>query len=321
MTGFKFFPLILFLLISSFVSAQQLPLFTQYRENATILNPAAMESDFLSQGYNLTFGAAIRNQWSDYAGGPRTKTLRASYINTEHSGAALLAGGHIISDITGPTGLFALYGRIGAVISPDPEYSGISLAISGGVGQYKIDAEKIRLLDIGDPVGTQTRTQLYPDVGFGIYAYQTVGDGNMLYGGVSVPQVLGLDLSFTDENGQFAISRVRHYYGQLGFYKFFADGDGFLEPSAWVKYTPGAPINVDLNLRVQLPGSIWIGTGISSAMNFHMETGFNLGDNVGFDNLLKIGYGFDYSFSQFGPFTGSTHEIIVTTSFGGYSYY
>jgi type IX secretion system PorP/SprF family membrane protein len=297
------------------LEAQQLPLFTQYRENATLINPAAMESDFLSAAQNMTFGVSIRSQWSGISGGPKTKVLRGSYVNSQSSGAAFMAGGHIISDVTGPTGVTGIYGRAGAVISGDPEYSGISLALSGGLVQYKIDANEIRVRDQDDAIATQSYSQLHPDVGFGVYAYQTLGQGNMIYGGISVPQILGLDLAFTDENGDFSVKRVQHFYGHVGLYKFFRDGENFIEPSVWFKYAPNAPMNADFNLRVQLPGSLWVGSGASTAKNFHLDLGFNLGDNVGFDNLLKIGYGYDYSFSAFGPFVGSTHELNLSISF------
>ena len=95
----------------------------------------------------------------------------------------------------------------------------------------------------------------------------------------------------------------------------FFRNDGFLEPSLWIKYVDGAPINADLNLRYQTPNSIWIGTGISSAGNFHFEAGFNLGENVGLYNNVKIGYSYDYSFSSFGPSVGNTHELQVSYSF------
>lgn len=297
------------------IEAQQLPLFTQYRENATLINPAAMESDFLATAQNMTFGASIRSQWSGISGGPRTRVLRGSYINSNSSGAAILAGGHILSDVTGPTGVTGIYGRVGAVISPDPEYSGISLALSGGLVQYKIDADEIRLHDQGDILAENSYSQLHPDVGVGVFLYQVLGSGNMLYGGISVPQILGLDLAFTDENGEFGVKRVQHFYGHIGLYKFFRDEENFVEPSLWVKYTPNAPINADFNLRVHLPGAIWIGSGVSTAKNFHLDLGFDLGDNVGFDNLVKLGYGYDYSFSPFGPFVGSTHELNLSISF------
>lgn len=314
MTSIRLLPI--FLLTSLFLQAQQLSLFTQYRENATIINPAAVETDFLAYGQNLTFGASHRSQWVGLDNAPTTQTIRGSFINKDWSGATLMAGGHLINDRTGPTGFTGLYGRIAAVISGDPEYSGLSVGLTAGAVQYRVDASKINLRDPGDVVGTQNQTQIFPDVGVGIYFYNMISggglDGDFFYAGVSIPQVVGLDLTFQSEDGEFFTKRVQHFYGTLGLIKFF-DNDGFIEPSLWVKYAPNVPVNVDLNLRYQLPGSFWIGTGVSTAANVHLETGFALGN--GFDNTIKIGYGFDYSFSSFGPSAGSTHELNLTFSF------
>jgi len=309
----RILPLLLLSLAPIAVFAQQLSLFTQYRENATLINPAAIEGDYFAYGQNMTFGVSYRAQWVGLANGPRTQTLRGSYLNTDYSGVTLLAGGHLINDQTGPTGFTGVYGRIGGVVSGDPEYSGLSIALNAGLVQYRVDASKIRLRDPGDVIGEQDQAQLFPDVGFGVYYYQMVGDGDFFYTGVSVPQVIGLELAFQDDNGEFYTKRVQHLYGLLGFYKFF-DDDSFLEPSVWVKYAPNAPINADINLRYQMPSSFWIGTGVSTGGNFHMDAGIILGQNT-FDNTIRIGYGFDYSFSSFGPTAGSTHEINLTLSF------
>ncbi|MEZ5043425.1 MAG: PorP/SprF family type IX secretion system membrane protein [Saprospiraceae bacterium] len=312
MTVIRLLPILL--LLSFTLQAQQLSLFTQYRENATIINPAALESDFLAYGHNLSFGATYRSQWVGIPNGPKTQTVRVSYVNKDWSGVTLQAGAHIFNDQTGPTGFTGMYGRIGGIIGSDPEFSGLAFALSAGIVQFRIDADKIKLRDPGDAIGSQDQNQIYPDVGLGIYFYSSTNDGDFFYAGASVPQVLGLSLSFQDENGDFAIDRVQHFYGQLGFYKFFND-DSFLEPSLWLKYVPGATINADFNLRYQLPSALWIGAGGSSAKTVHLETGVTLGENAGFDNTIRFGYGFDYSFTSFGPYVGSTHEINLTFSF------
>ncbi len=306
----------IFLLLAFSLKAQQLSLYTQYRENVSLINPAALESDFFAFGQNVTFGASYRAQWIDIANTPRTAVLRGSYFHKDANGVALLAGGSLINDQTGPTGFTGFYGRIGGVISGDPEVGGLSIALSGGMVQYRVDGSDINFRDQGDVVGTSNNAQFFPDVGFGLFFYKSVGrfGGDYLYGGVSVPQVFGLDLTFQNDQGEFSTKRVQHFYGLLGFYKFF-DNESFIEPSVWVKYTNNVPVNVDLNLRYQMPSNIWIGVGGSSSKTVHLETGFLLGDTYSYDNTIKIGYGFDYSFSSFGPSAGSTHEINLTFSF------
>ena len=310
--------LLVFLLVASLASAQQLSLFTQYRENLDIINPAAVNSDYLAYEQNVSFGASYRAQWTQFTGNPTTQILRGSYLSTDFSGVNFMAGGYIMNDQTGPTGLTGLYGRIGGLITDDPYYGGFSLGISAGFVQFRVDASEIRLRDAGDILGTTDQSQWYPDVGVGLFAYRLLDgggffDGDYLYGGVSVPQVMGLELTFTDDNGEFSTQRIQHFYGQLGLYKFLRDRS-FLEPSVWVKYTPNAPVNVDFNLRYQTPTNFWVGTGLATSGNFHVEAGVLLGE-PGIDNSFKLGYGFDYSFSTFGPAAGGTHAINITYSF------
>lgn len=306
---------ILFLLSAATgLSAQQLSLFTQYRENLTVINPAAVESDYLVFGQNMTFGASYRNQWVGLEGSPTTQVARFSYLADGMSGVALMGGAHIINDVTGPTGLTGLYGRVAGILTDDPAYGGFVVGLSAGYVQYRINGSNIVFREMEDNIGATDQSQMYPDLGVGLYFYKNVGRyDDMFYAGLSMPQVFGLDLTFQDENGDFLTKRVQHLYANVGFYKFF-DNDSFLEPSIWVKYAPNAPTNVDVNLRYQLPSTLWVGAGVSTAQTVHLETGFILGENVGMYNTLRLGYGFGYSFSTFGPTVGNTHELNLTFS-------
>ncbi len=320
MTGLRLLPIVFFLTTFA-LQAQQLPIFTQYRENLAVINPAALEGDFLAFGNNVTVGLSYRAQWVGLSGAPTTQTVRGSYVNTEWSGVTLMAGGHLINDQTGPTGFTGFYGKIGGILTNDIEYGGLAVALTAGFVQFRVRASEIRLRDPNDNIGTIDQSQFYPDLGLGIYFYQMLDgafDGDYIYAGVSVPQIFGLDLTFQDEEtGEYTIGRVQHMYGMLGLYKFFDNG-GFIEPSLWFKYVANAPLHADVNIRYQLPSALWIGAGGAINGTAHIEAGLTLGDNVGFDNTLRIGYGFDYSFSSFGPTAGSTHEINLSMSFGGY---
>jgi type IX secretion system PorP/SprF family membrane protein len=305
--------LVLVFLSSGSLYAQQLSLFTQYREAATIINPAAMESDWLTYGYNMTIGAGYRRQWANQENTPETQTIRFSYINPYKTGATITAGGHLINDQTGPTGYTGFYGRIGTVISQDPQSYGISVGLSAGYVGFRINSSELVVRDEGDPLTGVDQSQSHPDLGVGIFVYGLVNDDNMLYGGISVPQVLGFDLTYQNDNGEFDITRLRHYYGTAGWY-WFTGSDSFLEVSSWVKYVEGAPLNADLSLRYQLPSAPYMGAGISTAGNFHFEAGLNIGQSFNADTNFRIGYGYDYSFSSFGPSVGGTHEIQLSVA-------
>lgn len=309
---------LLLVFLTSGLSAQQLSLFTQYRENIGIINPAALNGQYFVSDHNLSFGLSYRSQWTELTTTPRTQTIHGEYFADEIGGSVgLIIGGHLINDQTGPTGFTGASLRLGGVVSGNPTYSGLAIGLTAGAVQYRVNTSEINFRDPNDVVGMNDQSSIFPDVGVGIYYYKYIETGflrdDYIFGGVSVPQVIGLDLAFKDANGEFFTKRVQHFYAHVGMYKFLR-GDSFLEPSAWVKYTPGAPINVDVNLRYQMESSLWIGTGLSTAGNMHVEAGFMLGNNVGFDNTLKLGYSFDYSFSSFGPSVGSTHELNVAFS-------
>ncbi|HFB99474.1 MAG TPA: type IX secretion system membrane protein PorP/SprF [Phaeodactylibacter sp.] len=300
------------------LSAQQIPLFTQYRQNLGILNPAALNSDFHTSEHHLSFGVSYRTQWVGFDATPVTQTIRGEYLLDNGGGVGLLFGGYLVNDQTGPTGFTGAYGRFAGILTDDPTYGGLSIGLSVGVVQYRVRGSELFVRDPGDVLSMEDQSKIFPDVGLGIYYYKTLDGGGALdddifYSGLSVPQVFGLNLDFKNENGDFSTQRIQHFYGLLGLYHFF-ENDGLLEPSVWIKYAPNAPINVDFNLRYQFPGSMWLGTGLSTAGTYHLETGFAFGENLGWDSVLKIGYGFDYSFNTFGPDVGNTHEINLSFS-------
>jgi len=304
-------------LLSQTVSAQQLPLFTQYRSSQGLLNPASINGDYFAYENNLSFGASYRNQWTGIDNNPTTQMIQGEYFSAGRGDLNYVAGGYLMNDQTGPTGFTGIYGRFATVISDNPRFGGISIGLNLGVNQYRVDGTQIRLKDEGDLIGQQNYTQWFPDAGLGVFAYTTLEGGllddDILFGGLSVPQVIGLDLAFQTEEGTFHTRRVQHIYLNGGLYHFIND-DSFLEFSTWMKYVPNAPFNFDANVRYQMAGNFWGGLGGSSAGNVHIEAGFILGGNLGFSNTVKIGYGYDYSISSFGPYVGPTHELNLAVS-------
>lgn len=297
------------------LAAQQLPLFTQYRENHSVINPAILNSDFHVYEYNLSAGVSYRTQWTGLQGltGPQTLTGRFEWIFPDNHA---YWGAYIINDRIGPTSMTGGYVRGGYIISPDPSYAGLVFGLSAGYVQHRIKLTE-EAQNLFPEVSQGSLTTSIPDFGFGVYYYQSLGgrgfSGDVFYAGLSSPQTFGLDLTYKELGEEASFRRIQHFYGVLGYYKFLNE-DSFLEPSMWVRYVPGAPVSVDLNLRFQLSQNLWIGTGGSSNGTAHMEFGVLIGENVGFyDNNFKIGYGIDMPFNkEYGGRFKNSHEINIT---------
>lgn len=294
--------------------AQQLPLFTQYRDQIGVLNPAATVSGYLLYGQTGVFGASVRQQWVGKEGAPQTQVVQGSYIS-EREGVSPMLGGHIINDKVGRVSTTGVYGRIGGVLSHDPAYSGIAAGITLGVVQYRINLNGVIARDAGDELLEDQSLQwrIYPDAGVGIYAWQQLNkDVDFIVGGISIPQILALDVTFRNaENNKFNMNQVRHFYGTIGWIHHLASEGSLLEINGWLKYVPNAPFHFDVNCRYQIVENFWLGAGYGMSKAAHLETGLLL-----FDSRFRLGYGFDFNTSNKILSFGQSHEISLSYGFG-----
>jgi type IX secretion system PorP/SprF family membrane protein len=295
--------------------AQQLPLFAQYREAHGFLNPASLYCDYLLYDTRTAVGASMRSQWVGIKDNPKTQLLHGETLTD----GGLLTGGYIINDQVGRVGTTGIYGKAGFVISSDPEVLGLSLGLTAGLVQYRIKTDNLPEKFAIDPLLQANTAALYPDIGAGVYYYQKIGygsDKDILYGGISIPQVFGLKVTFRDDTkkDKFDFNRTQHFYGTLGYIKRLNDEFSFIEPSVWVKYTPNAPLNIDINFRYQISNLFWIGAGYNTAEMVNAEAGFLI--NMSDAQTLKIGYAYGMPFSKQSPYTAASHEINLSMAFG-----
>ena len=304
-------------LFSHFLMGQQLPIFTQYRQYQSYLNPAAINSDFYTDDYNLTVGLSMRTQWVLKDFSPQTGLLYGEYIHKNSGGFGLIGGLNIINDSTDPFSLTGVYGRIGAIYGDD--YSGFSAGLTIGGVQYRYRVRTLRSylfpggINPADPLVNRNYTQWFPDVGAGVYYYSEIGsgflEGDVFYAGISVPQVLNLDYVIEDGAQTIGVRRVPHFFGLAGLYKYLASGS-YLELSTWIKYLEYRnSVHADFNFRGTFEDTFWGGLGFSTTGMIHLEAGVLLGENLGLDTGFKLGYSYDYPFiTEYSNF-GASHEI------------
>jgi len=198
------------------LAAQQLPIFTKYRDLLTVINPGAIPIDyFVYDEEPTTFvGATWRDQWQagDFKRPPSTKILRADYFATDLGLGGLLGGGYLMHDSYGIFETIGIYGKIASVIDL---YAGeLSLGLTAGFVQNNLEFRPVGIID--------DFSDEYFDVGFGIFYRQEFEQQGFFYMGFSIPQVNSFRHSFTTLNSTASnrnvqsINRVKHYYYTFG---------------------------------------------------------------------------------------------------------
>jgi len=276
---------------------QQLPIFSQYQEGGHFTNPALLSNGLLQYDLNSTVSLTYRHQWADVKDAPRTALGHLSHWDDDRN---MLYGGSLIYDQTGPTSFTGIFGKVGYAINFNKDLM-LSVALSGGLVQYRIKAGELNFLESGD-IAQNNATRLYPDVGFGATLYFK----KKFYGGFSMPQVLSLNTKYTNDENDFNIQRVRHYYATTG--GLFPINDNFISVNVYGKYALNAPVLIGVDFRYDYNDIFWVGVGGSNAGALSMEGGliFNLGDYVA---PLRVGYGVTNYFSEFNLNYGFVHEL------------
>jgi type IX secretion system PorP/SprF family membrane protein len=292
------------------LSAQQLPLFTQYREYAGILNPASIPHDYLWYECNLSFALSHRKQWINNVDGPSTQVLRGDYLWLRDNVHPIM-GGYLLNDQAGRALTTGAYTRMGMLFSDSPLEYGFSAALSVGAARYGLNLIGGQVRDPSDPMLAEAHSKIFPDVGLGIFGYTTLGN-KLLYGGLSVPQVLGFNLNFRgrDSKENITFRRVQHFYANGGIKISLQDDYSFIECSTWVRYISGLPPSFDANFRYQISEFFFLGAGMSSTKVAHLDTGVLFGE----ERKIRISIGADLPFTPTSAYFGSAIEATCVLS-------
>lgn len=277
-----------------FLTAQQLPQYTQYMLNEMAINPAVAGKDNYADVRSNN-----RYQWVGLTDAPRTYmlTLHAPLKN-KHMGL----GTQVYTDITGPTR------RVGVSLSyayrvKVTENINLSFGISAGIQQWGIDGHKLTLRDAGDDnLLVQYQTKTIPDFGAGLYVHH-----EKWYLGFSAPQLYKSPIKLY-VNGDDQSTLATHVMLNGG-YKFKINDVFTIEPSFLAKYVNPVPLKVDLGTRVIYKEQVWLGFGYRHQDAITTLLGFM------YKNYLMIGYSYDFTTTNIRKYSTGTHEIMLGLRF------
>jgi type IX secretion system PorP/SprF family membrane protein len=314
---------ILFLIVfHQIVSAQQLPIYSQYLYNKFLLNPAHAGSD----GYtsvNLT----AREQWVGYSGAPRTYSLswQTRILKKPHeikhkssnkvsfrpkTDGRVGLGAYIFSDRNGliqRTGFQATYAY--HMWIQDNTQLSLGLAVTGY--HFIINADEGSFEDPNEPWLTDNlrRGVFVPDADFGLYILNSKFDF-----GISVQQMFGAAVKI----GDYAYKNFkmdRHLY-TFGSYYFDIHNKSELEPSVLVKVSEELMPQADFGLTYIYDQSLWTGLTYRTNGGIIANIRFKYIPKHTTKTALFFGYAVDFTLNQIQRVTYGTHELTFAVKFG-----
>lgn len=277
--------------------AQQLPIFTQYIFNKYVFNPAVTGTED-----NFTATANYRYQWQGITDAPRTYIMS---VHGPHKFKNFGLGGALYTDVTGPTSKTGIYLSYAYHLRVTDDTK-LSLGLSGGLMQYRVDGTKIRLADPGDLTLANTlMTKMVPDFGFGAYWW-----GEDFYVGLSVPQFIQARLDFSDDGTQTLSKLTSHIYLNGG-YKFEVNQDFSVEPSMMMRYSFPVVPQFDFVARGIYQDNYYLGLMARTQDALAIMAGYQTANGK-----FTFGYAYDITTGGLSAYSNGSHELMIKATFG-----
>ncbi|MGQ0826801.1 MAG: PorP/SprF family type IX secretion system membrane protein [Bacteroidota bacterium] len=277
--------------------AQQLPYYTQFKNNIYMLNPAIT-------GTKREIDARLnyRMQWVGYDDAPRTSGLS---LHSRFLKGKMGAGIYMMQDNVGPAkqtnfGISYAY----HLKFPDCE---LSFGTAGNFTKYTLFGDKITLHNTQDPAIDQNiaSSTWVGDANAGIYLYN-----DRFHVGLSVLHLMQSTAEFykTDTTKKGLVPYVPHLNFTLG-YNYSQNPDYIWESTLYANYVSGAPVTLDYTLRLHYREMLF--TGIS--IRLKDAIGIHLGVTI-FENI-QVSYSYDLLIGRLKNNSSGSHEIMISFSY------
>jgi len=283
--------LLLGILISSAgIQAQQKAQFSMYMFNPLAVNPA-----YAGTKDALNANVLSRFQWANLEGAPMTQTFS---IHTPIRKKNIGLGLSVVNDKIGSTNYTSVNGDFSYKIKLNNKKDYFSFGLKGGFGIYNANFIERDVHDASDDLYTVAiQNKVAPNLGFGVYYY-----GKKHYIGLTTPQLLSNKLNTTVPSSN-SIEAMHLYL--IGGYVFEFNSLVQFKPSLVAKFTPNAPLSMDLNASFFLYNKFWIG----AMYRFQESVGLNVVLYI--NDYLKFGYAYDFSTTEIQKYGRGSHEIML----------
>lgn len=283
--------MLLVILITTELSAQQDPNYTLYVYNMNLINPA-----YAGANNSTDLGVNIRSQWSNVKGAPETQSL----IFGTPVGNNLGVGLSVISDKT----FIEKQTSIAADFSYHLKLSqnhDLYFGVKAGFNSYNANTDGLVTYGIQqDPNLMNLNGKLNPNFGAGLYfSHQNY------FLTFSMPKILSND-RLEEENGTARAGSDKQHVYLGGGYHIPLNTNMVLKPSVLMRYVNASPLSVDITAMLEFSEYFNLGAAYRIDESASGLAIFKV------TKALKIGYAYEISTqSEVRYMDNGTHEIML----------
>lgn len=177
----------------------------------------------------------------------------------------------------------------------------LSLGLSAGFLQYRLDHTIINPYDDGDPVfNSPILSSVVPTATFGAYLY-----ADNFYASVALPQLLSSTFTVKDEyndNSLIEGGLTNHIFVGGGYIKDINDAFT-IEPSLLLMLSSPAPASVELMTKLTYKDLLW------TALSYRFNDAACMYIGVDIDERFYVAYAHDFVTSELSTVTSGTNEF------------
>ena len=292
----------IFLLGSSYTSAQQDPQFSQH-----FLNPVAFNPSYAGMDNALSATTQFRSQYVGIEGHPVIQNL------TVHSPVPLLHGGlgiNLLNEQTGALRSTFLAIDYSYIIKTKP--GNFSIGFAGGLAQINVDGSKLRSPDGSYQNGINHNDNILPIIpvsGFAAdFSVGTFFTGRNLSVGIAANHVIPQTIKLSSEGSNLEFSLERQYYLQAGYLARLTKTFN-LRPSIMMK-SNGSALQAEGDLIVIYNNIIWAGAGYRGYNDQTIDAIVGL-VGVTISENFRLGYSYDYTTLALKGASNGSHELVL----------
>ncbi len=278
---------------TSIVMAQQESVFTFYKSQMNLVNPA-----YVGINNETLWTSSIRNQWSGIEDAPETQTL--SYSTS--LGKNLGIGASVINDKT--------FIEKETFVGVDFSYkiqmnttTDLYLGIKAGGNFYDVNTTGLESYNIESDQALSSINTFNPNFGIGAVLKE-----DKWYVSLSIPRLFNTNKAKNQSGIAISATDRPHVYLSGG-YDFVLDPTFVLKPSVMMRYVNGAPVSLDLTTMLQIDTNFEIGGMYRTDKAFAAMSTFRL------NNRFVLGYAYEMSTQPTLASARNTNEIILQVQF------